>query len=246
MIRTVLMIAMEQEAAPIVDAIGAKPLPVCALPLPVRLHSAKLDGQHEVIIAVNGKDDDHQVDCIGTQPAAVTSYYALSRFQPDLVVNAGTAGSLVSGGVAVGDVFVGYPRLAFHDRRIPLPGFDLYGRGDYATPDTRSLAERLNARTAIVSTGNSLDHTDRDIEMMRDNGGVVKDMEAASIGWICALHKTPLIVIKAITDLIDAPTAVPEQFAANLATASQGLCQTVVRLLEIIQDSRDIDSLWSV
>ncbi len=31
----------------------------------------------------------------------------------------------------------------------------------------------------------------------------VKEMEAASIAWVCGMYKTPFFCVKAITDIVD-------------------------------------------
>lgn len=46
------------------------------------------------------------------------------------------------------------------------------------------------------SAGNSLDYTEKDLEIMHEHGAAVKEMEAGSIGWVAALYKVPLLCIK--------------------------------------------------
>ena len=67
-----------------------------------------------------GKDAEHGVDNVGTVPAALSTFLACQRFQPDLIVSVGTAGGFKSQGAAIGDVFVGTSTVN-HDRRIPIP-----------------------------------------------------------------------------------------------------------------------------
>ncbi len=67
-----------------------------------------------------GKDSEHSVDNVGTVPAALSTYLACQRFQPDLIISVGTAGGFQSQGAAIGDVFLGTSTVN-HDRRIPIP-----------------------------------------------------------------------------------------------------------------------------
>ena len=55
----------------------------------------------------------------------------------------------------------------------------------------------------MCTTGNSIDHTAKDDEIMLENDASVKDMEAAAIGWIAEKTKIPLIGIKVVTDIVD-------------------------------------------
>ena len=41
---------------------------------------------------MNGKCDRFDVDNVGTTPAALASYLAITSLQPDLIINAGTCG----------------------------------------------------------------------------------------------------------------------------------------------------------
>jgi len=67
---------------------------------------------------------------VGTTPAALTAYLAIKKLQPDLVINAGTAGGFSRKGGCIGDAYISL-FCKHHDRRIPIPGFLEYGRGDH-------------------------------------------------------------------------------------------------------------------
>jgi hypothetical protein len=61
----------------------------------------------------------------------------------------------------------------------------------------------LGLKLGVVSSGNSLDYTDRCMEIMGQHQAAVKEMEAAAIAWVCELFGTPLLCIKSITDIVD-------------------------------------------
>ena len=95
---------------------------------------------------------------MGTVPAALTTYAAVQAFQPDLILNAGTAGGFRSKGSQICDVYVA-SGVAFHDRRIFIPGtqYDAYGVGKDSTMETPKLLESTGwksgwFRLAILST----------------------------------------------------------------------------------------------
>ena len=67
-----------------------------------------------------GKDAEHNVDNVGTVPAALTTYLACQQYKPDLIISVGTAGGFKAQEAAIGDVFVGTTTVN-HDRRIPIP-----------------------------------------------------------------------------------------------------------------------------
>lgn len=91
----------------------------------------------------------------------------------------------------------------FHDRRIALEGFEEMGRGRFEVEHDAALAAKHGLKRGVVSTGDSLDCTPEDIRRMIELDASVKEMEAASIAWVCERHGVPLVLVKAVTDLVD-------------------------------------------
>ena len=237
--RIAVIMAMEAEAAPLRAALGATAIagPAWAAALPVRLSLAAAVGTRpEVLLAVNGADPATGVDCVGSTAAALSTHVALSTGPVDLVVTAGTAGGWRRSNAEIGDVYIAWPHITCHDRRIDLPGFDQFGRADIPTADLRRFAVDLGCRLGIVTTGDSLDESPTDHERILANGGKVKEMEAAAVAWVAQLHDTPVTAVKAITDLVDSPVATATQFTANLAAAAESLQATMVDLIDRLGD----------
>ncbi len=84
----------------------------------------------------------------------------------------------------------------------------------------------------VISTGNSLDYTEKDLEIMREYSGVVKDMEAASIAWVAEQFKVSFLAIKAITDIVDGEKPTEEEFLQNIHSSSKSLCYQTIRVLD--------------
>ena len=68
----------------------------------------------------------------------------------------------------------------------------------------------------MVSTGNSLDFVDADMKIMLEHKTAVKEMEANSIAWVASMFGTPLIALKAVTDIVDGDRPTGEEFLENL------------------------------
>lgn len=229
--RIVLIIAVEAEARPVIDGLGLNHKGKLLSPLPMEFYEGKYNSLN-IDLVTSGKCDRFNVDNVGPQAAILNAATAIGRLQPDLIINPGTAGGFVSAGARIGDVYLSYPMICYHDRRIPIPGFDAYGIGSYYCFDTRRIAENLGLKTGIVSTGSSLDYTDKDLELIKSYGGVVKEMEAASIAWVADLYKIPFFAVKSITDLVDNSTPTEEEYLRNLTSASIALSREVVRIIK--------------
>ena len=235
--RVVIVMAMEAEAAPLRDALEAQRIqsPTWAAGLPCRLsHAPKAKARPDVVLAVNGTDPIYGVDAVGSTAAALTTHVALNldRPRPDLVLSVGTAGGWLRAGAEIGDTFLAWPHFACHDRRIPLPGFDVMGKSELPAADLRSHASALGCRLGIVTTGDSFDESPTDRERIVASGAEVKEMEAAAVAWVGHLHGVPVGALKTITDLVDSPVASEAQFVENLATAAETLRRKTLALLK--------------
>lgn len=185
----------------------------------------------ELVVAVAGIHRRFGVDAIGSVSAALLTRTLLQRFSPQRVISAGTAGGFTSQGGAIGDVYLGAEAVVFHDRRIPLPGFDAMGHGHFPVECDRALAERLGLKVGVVSTGDSLDCTPEDLSRLTSHQAAVKEMEAAGIAWVCEFHHVPLVLLKSITDLVDHHESTVAQFQHNYALAVRRLADKLQPLV---------------
>ena len=233
-----LLMAMREEAEPLIDALEFKPVlrPWRDGKSPMQVFRAK-HPRFDLSLVLAGVCERNQVDLIGTQPATLATHLAISDLGADLLINAGTAGGFISRGGTIGKVYLAYDRILFHDRRIALPGFDNYGVGSYPTPDTRELARKLGIETGVVSSGNSLDCPPQDFEFMSRQSVVAKEMEAAAIAWVASLHGVPLFVLKSITDLVDSGRPTAEEFLKHLNSARVAVTEKLIRLIDLLPDS---------
>lgn len=237
--KVALIFAMEAEARPLIDELALEYDPNFGDPrLPFKHFRGQLGGPSnrkiELLLSLSGKHEVHQVDNIGTEPAALNAYVTLSRFQPDLCINAGTAGGFRCRGCEIGDVFLIDKPCKFHDHRIPIPGFDAYGIGSYPVFAPEEMIQALGLKKGGVSTGNALDHTDICLKIIEQNEGHVKEMEAAAIAWVAAMMKTPFLALKSVTDIVDGEHPTQEEFLRNLDAASRRIREKTIEVLKYL------------
>ncbi|CBI37940.3 hypothetical protein VitviT2T_003055 [Vitis vinifera] len=230
----VIIIAMQTEALPLVnrfqltedlDSVFPRGVPW------VRYHGIYKDLHISIIWP--GKDLVLGVDNVGTVSASLVTYASIQALQPDLVINAGTAGGFKAKGACVGDVVLATD-VAFHDRRIPIPVFDQYGIGLRKACSAPNLLKELNLKIGALSTGDSLDMSPHDESSILANGATVKDMEGAAVAYVADLLKVPVIFIKAVTDIVDGEKPTAEEFLQNLAAVTAALDQSVTKVVDFI------------
>ncbi len=231
-----ILMAMEAEAQPLINSLRLVSQDLGKDQLPFKFYWGHTDNGILVELITAGKDPEHNVDNVGTQPATLMAYLAINEFKPDIVINAGTAGGFGMYGCRVGDVYLS-KGFIFHDRIIDIPGFDKYGIGDYPSVDTSEIAKKLNLKTGKISTGNSLDKGWSVTDVMEQNGAIIKDMESAAIAWVCKTMNVPMFAVKAITDLFDIKEPAPRQFLKNLKMATDNLQKSVVEVVKTLNPS---------
>jgi len=198
---------------------------------PVELYG---NAENKIVVSLNGTCSFTGVDNVGTQAATLNTYVLINEVNPDIVINAGTAGGFAHSGAKIGDVYIGTNRVVYHDRRIPLPKFDEYGIGNYGLINTDYLAKQIGIKQGIISTGNSLDYVDRDLQLMKMSNASLKDMEAASVAWVCQLLNKTFIPIKSVTDMVDGGIPTEVEFKANFNLATKNLNLKLIQLIDFI------------
>jgi len=242
-----LQFAMRGEARPTIRALKAERIDSPKAVYPFEFYASNHASNHggfRTIIGVAGVDPRFKVDSIGTQPATILADTIATHFKPDLLISAGTAGGFLKAGAAIGQVYLGAPHVAFHSRRIQIPGMEEMGRGNYPTADVRALARALGLQTAIVSTGDALDYSPEDAKMMEINGATVKEMEAAAIGWVCEQYRIPFFPVKAITDFVDHHADTANQFQENYAHAVESLKDALVEIYKYLESPLNDEDIW--
>lgn len=230
MMKICYIVAMQQEAQPFIDHYGVEEVKDFFAPLPCKLYR-----KDDLYIVHNGKI--HGSNIIGCEAAAMTTTLAMERLHPDIVVTSGTCGGFKSEGADIADVFIGNKAM-FHDRRVP--GDDEWGTqalGNYSVWEgSQKMAAALGLPMAKLTTGSSLDMQPCDLEIIKANGGQLKDMEGAAVAFTCSLYNVPIIIVKSVTDLCDSGAETFEEFSKNLEKACESLRQANVRVIDYLRN----------
>ena len=219
-----LLYALEAEAMPLVERLGLVEQPAVDPCMPQRHFSGRV-GTLAIDLLINGRDPRCGTDRVGTDAATLAAFMAIRKLAPDLIINAGTAGGFEARGGSIGAIYVSVGNLLYHDRHIPIPGFELQARGAWPATPAPNLMHAIGAKPGIVTTGNSLNCTAEERAFFEHERVAAKDMEACAIAQVCAQCGVPFVAVKSITDLVDHPEAVQDAFLRNLRMASALLAE---------------------
>ncbi|WP_419173161.1 5'-methylthioadenosine nucleosidase [Halobacteriovorax sp.] len=229
-----VIMAMDSEAAPLLNKleINHKIAGKIDEHLPMKVYKTKYHG-HNISIVTSGECKRNKVQNVGTAPAVISTLTAIKDFKADFIINAGTAGGFKKRGADIGKVYT-VDTTVFHDRRIPIPGYQEYGTYRSEHKIATDYAKALNIETAIISTGDSLDMSPEDEKLIESNLALLKDMEAAAIAWVTDQYSIPTLFLKSVTDIVDGEHPTEEEFFANLKLASENLGEKLIELIEKI------------
>ncbi|HLQ96381.1 MAG TPA: 5'-methylthioadenosine/S-adenosylhomocysteine nucleosidase [Pseudogracilibacillus sp.] len=214
----------------------------------IELLKATMTEAKEITIAnaqfIEGKLENQQVilvkSGIGKVNAAMTTAILMENFQPDYVVNTGSAGGFDEH-LAVGDVVISQ-EVVHHD--VDVTAFDYaYGQVPELPPrfaaDLRLVDEtaaalstlQLPYKKGLIATGDSfLSNPDR-VETIKETFPemLAGEMEAAAIAQVCYQYKVPFVVIRALSDIAGKSSEV--SFDVFLETAAKNAANMILTVL---------------
>ena len=228
----VLCFAMYDEAKALIQKTGViENTQLFHSKLPQRIFQGKYK-DFSLSIVTSGTDTRYDnVDNIGCEAAVLSAYESIRILTPDLVISAGTAGGFSKRGAVIGKVYLSHQSIFFHDRHVPLPGFQESAIGAYPCVDAIELAKQLNLDVGTISSGSSLQKSSSDIDLIEKYGAIAKEMEAAAIAWVSMLFNTPFLAVKSITNIVDENNKSEEAFLGNFDLACVSLTNTIIQLL---------------
>ncbi|MDP5254566.1 MULTISPECIES: 5'-methylthioadenosine/adenosylhomocysteine nucleosidase [unclassified Vibrio] len=183
---------------------------------------------------------------IGKVAAAVGTSLLISEFQPDAIINTGSAGGF-DPSLNLGDVVIS-TQVRHHDADVTAFGYQIgQMAGQPAAFDAdQALIEWTEQALATVShpphvvrglicTGDQFVCSSEKQRWIRDQfpGVIAVEMEAAAIAQTCHQFSVPFVVVRAISDVAD--KASPMSFEEFLPLAAKSSSEMVTTMLKQLQ-----------
>lgn len=195
-------------------------------------HKGRLHGA-EVILLKSG---------IGKVNAAIGTTILLHEFNPDCVINTGSAGGF-DPLLKVGDVVIS-DRVLHHDADLTIFGYkpgQLPGMPPAFIPDAdlSAIAEKcinefvgVTTVHGLIATGDSFMDEPERVKATRRTFPEIKavEMEAAAIAQTCHRFDIPFIVIRALSDIAGKESNISfKEFLETAATNSANMVSAIIR-----------------
>ncbi|GMQ45528.1 5'-methylthioadenosine/S-adenosylhomocysteine nucleosidase [Vibrio sp. 10N] len=211
----------------------------------VNLEETKKGGCTFFTGQLNGADIVLLQSGIGKVAAAVGTTILLSDYQPDVVINTGSAGGFESS-LNLGDVVIS-TEVRHHDADVTAFGYEIgqmAGQPAAFTADQKLMdvaeqalaqMEDKHAVRGLICTGDEFVCRPERQAVISENfpGVIAVEMEASAIAQTCHQFNTPFVVVRAISDVADKES--PMSFEEFLPLAAQSSSEMVVKMVELLK-----------
>lgn len=182
---------------------------------------------------------------IGKVAAAIGTTILLDEYQPDMVLNTGSAGGFDSS-LNLGDVVIS-TEVRHHDADVTAFGYEMgqmAGQPAAFLADEKlmNLAEKAleqmdgqHAVRGLICTGDAFVCTAERQAFIRQHfpSVIAVEMEASAIAQTCHQFKVPFVVVRAISDVADKES--PMSFEEFLPLAAKSSSEMVFKMLELLK-----------
>lgn len=182
---------------------------------------------------------------IGKVAAAIGTAILLDEYQPDVVINTGSAGGF-DATLNVGDVVIS-TEVRHHDADVTAFGYEIgqmAGQPAAFQADEKLMAvaekalESMVGKHAIrglICTGDAFVCTAERQAFIRANfpSVIAVEMEASAIAQTCHQFQVPFVVVRAISDVADKES--PMSFDEFLPLAAQSSSEMVSKMVELLK-----------
>ncbi|MDR9829951.1 5'-methylthioadenosine/S-adenosylhomocysteine nucleosidase [Vibrio sp. FNV 38] len=194
---------------------------------------------------LNGVDVVLLQSGIGKVAAAVGTAILLSEYQPDVVINTGSAGGFDST-LNLGDVVISTD-VRHHDADVTAFGYEIgqmAGQPAAFKSDEKlmDIAEKAlkkmkdtHAVRGLICTGDAFVCTPERQEFIRTHfpAVIAVEMEAAAIAQACHQFNVPFVVVRAISDVADKES--PMSFEEFLPLAAKSSSEMVINMVSLLK-----------
>ena len=182
---------------------------------------------------------------IGKVAAAVATALLLEKFQPDVVINTGSAGGYDTS-LSVGDLVIS-TEVRFHDVDVTAFGYEIGQMAqlpaafeadkkliNIAQQASESL-QPLKTVQGLICTGDTFMADPIKAEVARKNfpSMAACEMEAAAIAQVCYQFKVPFVIIRSLSDIAGKTSEISfEQYLPIAAKNASILVENILNRLD--------------
>ena len=171
---------------------------------------------------------------VGKVNSARSSQMLIDKFNPSLVINVGTAGS-VDNRLEIGDVVVANTLVQYDFDVTPfgrkLGEIENVGESIKVKENLLSLFDGMDVTIGCIASGDKFIVNNEEKNNIRNIfNALCVEMEGASIAQVCYLNNVPFLVIRSITDKLDGSSKVDfEEFLESSSKKASNILKEILK-----------------
>ena len=171
---------------------------------------------------------------VGKVNSARVCQILIDKFNTELVINVGTAGS-VDNSLEIGDVVIATELVQYDFDVTPfgrkLGEIENIGESIKVDNKLLNLFDGMNVKKGIIASGDKFIVNREEKDNVRNIfKALCIEMEGASIAQVCYLDKIPFLVIRSITDKLDGSSKVDfEEFLESSSKMAVNILKKVLK-----------------
>ena len=201
----------------------------------------KISGVEYMSGKIYGKDVVLAVCGIGKVFAAICATTMILKYNPDVIINTGVAGTLTNA-LSIGDIAIADSVVQHDMDTSPLgdPVGLLSGINIVKIPADKQTASKIEACVAeiganyqigtIASGDQFLASKEIKERIVANFGAIAGEMEGAAVGHVCYVNNKPFCVLRAISDCADGSGA--ENYMEFLDKAAENATMIIAKFIK--------------
>ena len=188
---------------------------------------------------INGRDVVIVISGIGKVNSGFVTQAIIDKYSPDFILNFGTCGGL-NNSVEILNYYA-IEKCCQYDfdltelDPVPLGYIQDYDCVFFPT----STLGLENMKKSVLASADKFTSKKSDVDTINQMGCSLCDMEGGAIAQVCLSNKTPLYMIKGISDVHGSGTA-QEQFFKNLKQVGANFPNIIIDAIEKICNARNL------
>ncbi len=203
--------------------------------------SETISGVEYISGKIYGKDVVLAVCGIGKVFAAICAQTMVLKYNPDVIINTGVAGTLTDA-LSIGDIAIADSVVQHDMDTSPLgdPVGLLSGINIVKIPADKKTCEKIetcvkeigaNYETGTIASGDQFLASKEVKERIVANfGAIAGEMEGAAVGHVCYVNQKPFCVLRAISDCADGSGA--ENYMEFLGKAAENATMIMAKFIK--------------
>ena len=173
---------------------------------------------------------------IGKVNAGMATQLLIDKYNPEIMINFGVAGGKENSGLNAGDIVQVKSACQYDFDLSEIDNVDIGYMQDYdLTYFPVNICNKLPYKSVKCATGDRFTNKQTYLDIIKDLGADIVDMECSAIAQVCYANNIPLHIVKLISDVDGVDESIYQQYTNNVKTICDKIPNAIKDILNSIK-----------